>query len=245
MKTAAVLFFTLLHALSFRACAARMTFDYGFLENELKNSVKNHVEFRQVSDTPIVYRAWGAWNFAHPASEVANVALDFGNYPKIFRYVYRCDNIPGPKNRVCALGTWYVEGRAAFARVWAIGTIDTLGWSDPLHLRFIAHQNEDKGLENTWRYLEKGWLNYRTYGVGLAAFITAAGPDSCRVGVIAQGLVKKPMPQWLVRLAANVILPRLLDDIEKEIVRRAEEKKLKQPHWYNTLYKTLRKFFLL
>jgi hypothetical protein len=219
-------------------------FDYGFIENELSTASENHVEFAQISDTPIVYRAWGVWNFPHPASEVGAAALDFASYPRIFRYVYRCERITEPKNRIRTLGTYYVEGRAAVARVWSIGNIDTLCWKDSCHLRLFASQNEDRLLESRFGTQEKGWLNFRTFGVRLAAFVVGSGRDSCMVGVVTQGIVTKPMPEWLVRLGMSIILPQLLKDLETEVSRRAELKIPKQAPWYDMWYRTARRFVI-
>jgi hypothetical protein len=219
-------------------------FDYGFLEKELSAPSENHVEFSQISDTPLVYRAWGVWNFPYPVSEVGAVALEFASYPRVFRYVYRCERIIEPKNRIRPLGTFYVEGRAAVARVWSIGNVDTLCWNDSSHLRFFASQNEDRLLESRFGRQEKGWLNYRTYGVKLAAFVVGAGPDSCRVGIVAQGLVNNPMPQWLVRLGMSIILPQLLHDLETEVRRHAEFRVPNQAPWYKKWYHTVRRFIL-
>jgi hypothetical protein len=223
-------------------CAHTPSFDYGFIVNQLKMGAANHVEFQQVSDTPVTYRAWGVWNFSHSASTVAGIAVDFARYARIFRNVYRCDRITAPPQRVCSLGTWYVEGRAAIARVWAVGNIDTLGWKDSSLLRFIAHQNEDPVLESKWSYMEKGWLNYRTHGVQLAAFVFASGRDSCRVGIVAQGWVKTPMPNWLIRLATGLILPQLLGDLEKEACRRTGAQKPYKDPWYKKWLKGINNF---
>jgi hypothetical protein len=220
-------------------------FDYGFVESLTRTNAANRVEFQQLSDTPVVYRAWGVWNLAYPVKTVAAVALDFERYNQIFRYVYQCTRIPDPRSRARGgLGTWYVEGRAAIARVWSLGTIDTVAWPDSSHLRFFASQNEDEALEAKWARQIKGWINYRTRGVHLAAFIAAAGPDSCRVGIIAQGWVWQPMPQWLVSLATGIILPRLLSDLDKEVRRRTLEKPAAKPSWYRSWYRSVRRFLI-
>jgi hypothetical protein len=219
-------------------------FDYGFLEKELERGAANHVEFKQVSDTPIVYRTWGVWNMKYPAMRVADVALDLYNYSAIFRHVYRCERILGPSIRVSPLGTWYVEGRAAVARVWSIGNIDTLAWTDSTRLRLIASQNENRYLEGRWSGNKSGWFNYRTYGMHCAAFIVAVGKDSCRVGIVAQGLVKQAMPQWLIRLAMKIILPHLLADLEKEVKRRAKLRLQKPMPWYDHWLNGVRRLFL-
>jgi hypothetical protein len=224
------------------AFAKQFTFDYAFLESGLAAAAGNYFEFKQISDTPIVYRAWGVYTIARPAPEVGEAALDFAGYPRVFRYVYRCERILEPKNRLRPLGTLYVEGRAAVARVWAIGNIDTLCWTDSSHLRFFASQNEDRLLESRFGCSEKGWLNYRTFGVRLAAFVVGIGPDSCRIGIVAQGMVKTPMPEWLVRLGMNIILPPLLRDLETEVVRRAEFRVPKHAPWYEKWYKAARRF---
>jgi hypothetical protein len=216
-------------------------FDYSFLQKELATGFSNRVEFNQVCDTPIVYRAWGVWNFDHPVSEIAPVALDFMDYPRIFRYVYRCTRITEPKQRLRPLGTYYVEGRAAVARVWAIGNIDSITWSDSSHLAFFASQNEDRWLEAKWGRSEQGWLNFRTHGVRIAAFVIPTGPGKCGVGIVAQGWVKKAMPAWLIRMAINVVLPQLLQDLETEVVRRAELKKTVGVPWYSRWYKAAKK----
>jgi hypothetical protein len=234
--------FALLFIPAIAFCANAPSFDYGFIVNQLKMGTANHVEFQQVSDTPVTYRAWGVWNFGHSASTVAGIAVDFARYPQIFRNVYRCDRIIEPQQRVCSLGTWYVEGRAAIARVWAIGNIDTLGWKDSSLLRFIAHQNEDQILESKWSHMEKGWINYRTHGVRLAAFVFAAGRDSCRVGIVAQGWVKTPMPNWLIRMATAIIFPQLLADLEKESCRRAGTQMPRKEPWYKKWLKDIRNF---
>jgi hypothetical protein len=219
-------------------------FDWGPVENEARSGADNHVEFKQISDTPIVYRAWGVRNFNHPVSEVAAIALDFASYPRIFHYVYRCERIIEPKNRVRPLGTYYVEGRAAIARVWSIGNVDTLNWKDSSCLRFFASQNEDRLLESRLGGNEKGWLNYRTFGVRFAAFVAAAGKDSCRIGIVTQGWVTHPMPQWLVRLGVSIILPQLLQDVEKEVARRADLRTPKNAVWYDKWYRAMRRFLL-
>jgi hypothetical protein len=226
--------------------ARPVSFDYESVENELRTPGENHVAFAQVSDTPIVYRAWGVRNFAHPASEIAAVALDFASYPRVFRYVYRCERIIEPKNRIRPLGTFYVEGRAAVARVWSIGNIDTLCWKDSSHFRFFASQNEDRLLESRFGRQEKGWLNYRTFGVRFAAFVTGSGlkNDSCRVGIVVQGIVNSPMPQWLVRLGMSIILPQLLADLETEVRRRADLKAPGNATWYDRWYRNVKRFFL-
>jgi hypothetical protein len=232
------------------AAAKWPLFDWASVEREAQAGADNHVGFKQVSDTPIVYRATGVWNFAHPVPEIADVALDFASYPRIFHYVYRCERIIEPKNRVRPLGTYYVEGRAALARVWSIGNVDTIAWSDSTHLRFFAHQNEDRMLEAKFGGNESGWLNFRTYGVSLAAFIVASGRDSCRMGIVAQGWVTHPMPQWLVRLGMNIILPQLLKDLDKEVARKADlraEAALgasKNAVWYHRWYHAVRRFLL-
>ncbi|HUI90930.1 MAG TPA: hypothetical protein VLX68_01670 [Chitinivibrionales bacterium] len=223
-------------------CARAGAFDYSFIINQLKMGAPDHVEFQQVADTPVTYRAWGVWNFGHPAATIAGIATDFGNYSKIFRHVYRCDRITEPARRVSGLGTWYVEGRAAIARVWAIGNIDTLGWKDPSLLRFIAHQNEDQTLESKWNHSINGFINYRTHGVYLAAFILAIGSDSCRVGIVAQGWVRDPMPHWLISMATGLILPQLLGDLEKEAQRRHPAQKPQKAPWYKRWYKNIKDF---
>jgi hypothetical protein len=222
-------------------------FDWVTVENEAVAGAENHVGFTQVSDTPIVYRAWGVWNFAHPVSEVAAVALDFPSYPRIFHYVYRCERIIQPANRIRPLGTYFVEGRAAVARVWAIGNVDTITWFDSTHLRFFASQNEDRMLEAKFGRNESGWLNFRTFGVRMAAFVVAAGKDSCRMGIVAQGWVTHPMPQWLVRLGMNIILPQLLKDLNNEVARKAElraAREQKNASWYGKWLHAVRRFLL-
>jgi hypothetical protein len=240
-----IVFLCLLLMLSCRTFAFRAPFEYGFIENELKLHVANYVDIKKLSDKPIEYRVWGVWNFPHPVSEVAAVALDFDNYTHIFQYVFRCDRITEPKNKVCVKGTLYVEGRAALVRAWAIGNIDSLCWTDSSHLRFIASQNEDRLLESKWSHQARGWLNFRTYGVHCAAFIVGAGQDSCRLGIVAQGWATQSMPQWLVRMAMNIILPQLFRNIESEVMRRAEERKPKETgtQWYNKWYEAVRRFF--
>jgi hypothetical protein len=236
--------FVMLLSFAVTASGKLPAFDWVPAENEARAGADNHVEFKQISDTPIVYRAWGVWNFNHPASEVAAVALDFASYPRIFHYVYRCERIIEPKNRVRPLGSFYVEGRAAIARVWSIGNIDTLSWKDSSCLRFFASQNQDPVLESKFGGNESGWLNYRTYGVRLAAFVVAAGRDSCRIGIVAQGWVTHPMPQWLVRLGVNIILPQLLKDLDSEVIRRADLRTPKNATWYNKCYHAVRRFLL-
>ena len=72
MKGKLVLAFCLLQMPGGAAFGRDTTFDYSFILKEVKAGAGNHVEFLQISDTPIVYRAWGVWNFGHPASEVAD-----------------------------------------------------------------------------------------------------------------------------------------------------------------------------
>ncbi len=127
--------------------------------------------------------------------------------------------------------------------MWSIGNIDTLAWRDSTHFKMIATQNEDRFLESKYGHSEKGMINYRTFNVHLAAFIVGAGKDSCRVGILAQGIVKNPMPQWLVKMAIKIILPQLMNDLQKEITRRREAKMPPRPTWYSKAVKSLRSFF--
>ena len=220
-----------------------LPFDYGFIENELKLNIADYVEFKKIADSPIAYRAWGVWNFKYPASDVVDVALDFGHYSTIFSHVHRCERIVEPINRIRPLGTWFVEGRAALARVWSIGNIDTIKRTDSTHFRFFASQNEDPVLEAKWAKQERGWLNFRTNGIHFAAFVVAIGRDSCRMGVIAQGLVREKMPEWLVRLAARIIFPHLMNDLDAEVKRRIEDRKPKQDTWYGKISRAFHRFF--
>ena len=234
-----------LHLLAAAAYGSRSCgrFDYASIEQEAKKGAENHVEFEQVADTPIVYRASGVWNVGRPAAEVARVALDFASYSRIFHYVYRCDRVTEPPNRLSPLGTIFVEGRAAVARVWSIGNIDTVCWVDSSHFRLFAHQNEDRLLEARFGKKEKGWINFRTNGVRLAAFVDAAGKDSCRIGIVAQGWVTHAMPKWLVRMGLNIILPRLMKDLEIEAGRRADRRTPAQATWYGKWYQEVRGHF--
>jgi len=231
-------------ALCCAASAGIPAFEYDFLEKELQCATRNHVEFMQIADTPIVYRTWGVWNVKGAANEATDVAIDFYNYASIFRHVYRCERIMAPKSRVSAIGTWFVDGRASLARVWSIGNIDTLLRSDSLGVKLIARQNENRYLEATWGRNEHGLLNYRTYGLRLAAFIVPVGVDSCRIGVVAQGVVKQAMPKWLIRLAIKLILPRLMEDLQREITRRMDLKKPKPTPWYDHWVQTMRRLIL-
>jgi hypothetical protein len=115
-----------------------------------------------------------------------------------------------------------LEGRAGIARVWSIGNIDTLRWSaDSTEMRLFAGQNEAKELESRWREVIPGWINFRTRRLKLAAFVVARGPDSCRVGVVAETWVNKPMPDWLVKFAVQLVLPRLLQDLHEAVTKRS------------------------
>jgi hypothetical protein len=87
-------------------------------------------------------------------------------------------------------------------------------------VRFIAHQNESQTIEKGWRKELPWWISYRTHGVRLAAFIVARGNDSCSVGIVAQGWVKNPMPNWLIKLAVRYICPRLFMDLIEETERQ-------------------------
>ena len=53
------------------------------------------------------------------------------------------------------------------------------------------------------------------------------------------------MPQWLIRMATNIILPQLLRNIENEATRRVEERNPKEMprEWYSRWYEALRRFF--
>ena len=232
-------------ALFFCAAGAvrRLPFDYAFIENELKLNIADYVEFKKIADLPMAYRAWGVWNFKYPVSDVVEVALDFEHYSTIFGPVHRCERIVEPVNRIRPLGTWFVEGRAALARVWSIGNIDTINRTDSTQFRFFASQNEDPVLEAKWAKQERGWLNFRTNGIHFAAFVVAIGRDSCRMGVIAQGLVRERMPEWLVRLVARMIFPQIMHDLNSEVKRRIEARKPKQDTWYGKISDVFHKIF--
>jgi len=113
----------------------------GFGRTEAQAGADNHVGFKQVSDTPIVYRATGVWNFAHPYRKIADVALDFASYPAYSIMSIAVNGSSSPRTG-CGRSHVLCRGRAALARVWSIGNVDTIAWSDSTHLRFFAHQNE-------------------------------------------------------------------------------------------------------
>jgi len=193
--------------------------EYGSLLDSLRTGRRNIVDMKLVNSKPLAYRAWGAWTIPHSMNQVAAVALDFARYPETFTHVFRCERVPGPPKVVSPLGTWYLEGRAMMARVWAIGDIDTLR-RDSLELHLIASGNENRRLEAQWRQVLPGWINFRTRGLRLAAFVVAHGPDSCRVGVLGETCVSRPMPEWILKFALSVVLPRLLEDLDREVARR-------------------------
>lgn len=194
---------------------------YGEVLAEVRTGGSNKVEFRQVADTPLTYSAWGVWSFPYTVREAAVVALDFDRYTEVFRHVYRCERVRGPYRSLSPLGTWYVEGRASVARVWAVGNVDVISWAtvDSSEMRLFASQNRDSLIEKRYREVLGGWINLRTYGLRVAAFVAQRGDDSCRVGIVVQGIVSKPMPVWLVNLAIKVVMPVLLTDFGREIER--------------------------
>ncbi|MBD3241907.1 MAG: hypothetical protein GF331_15060 [Chitinivibrionales bacterium] len=208
-------------------------FDYSSVLAALHDSTGNFVDIELVDRGRLWYRAWAAWTLPHPMRSVATAALDFGSYPETFSYVYRCDRITRPQRVVSSLGTWYLEGRAGVARVWAIGDIDSLWWNaDSTEMRVVASQNENKGLESVWREVLPGWMNFRTRGLRLAAFVVAHGEDSCRVGIVAETKVNKPMPQWLVKFAVQIVLPRLLRELELAIPRSTRIPAAGKKRWW-------------
>ncbi len=195
-------------------------FEYESLLTMLRDSVRNAVDVQLLDRGQLWYRAWGAWTLPHSIHAVADIALDFKRYPTVFTHVYRCDRVTEPEHRVARLGTWYLEGRAPPARVWSIGNVDTIWWNaDSTEMHLTASQNDDKRLESVWREVLPGWMNFRTRGLRLAACVVARGDDSCRVGVVAEMRVSKPMPRWLVKLAVQIVLPRLLHDLDLAIPR--------------------------
>lgn len=195
--------------------------DYSVILQKLRSSTVNTVDLQYVGRAPITYQAWGVWTIPYSTRQVASVALDIARYPTVFSHVYRCDSITSPRGMVSPLGTWYVEGRAAMARIWAIGNIDSLVWNaDSSEVRLLASQNENRELEKQWRTVLPGWFNFRTRGLRLAAIIVPLGTDSCRVGLVAQAWVNKPMPEWLIRLAIQVVFPKLLQDLDAEVRRK-------------------------
>ncbi len=193
-------------------------FDYSHVLSCARGNDGDWVDFDAVGDNPTVYRASGVWTFPYSIQTVAQVALDLEAYPEIFRHVHRCERITEPARILSPLGTWYVEGRATRARVWAIGNIDSIQWSaDSTELHLFASQNEHRWLEARWRQVLPRWITLRTHGLRLGAFVVAHGSDSCRVGIVAQSLTNKPMPGWLCELAVNLVLPMLLQDLQEEI----------------------------
>jgi hypothetical protein len=212
---------TLVTVLTVTALSGSVPFDYSLLYYRMRATDENITDLRIINRQPLVYQAWGVWSIPRSVQQVALVALDFPRYPEMFKYVYRCEQVTGPSYVIKPLGTWYLEGRAMRARVWAIGNIDTLMWcNDSTEVRLIASQNANRALNAQWRVRLQNWINFITLDLRLAAIVTAKGPDSCRVGIVAQSRVNKPMPDWLSRLAVNVILPRMFEDIEREVVTR-------------------------
>lgn len=208
-------------------------FDHQALVGMLRDSLRNVVDVQLLDRGQLWYRAWGAWTLPHPMRSVAATALDFERYATVFTHVHRCERVTEPARLVGRLGTWYLEGRARPARVWAIGNIDTLWWNaDSTEMHLVASQNEHKALESVWREVLPGWMNFRTRGLRLAACVVALGEDSCRVGVIAETRVSKPMPQWLVKLAVQMVLPRLLRDLDLAIPRPSQTPGVLDRRWW-------------
>jgi hypothetical protein len=213
--------------------AMPLPFEYNSLLLMLSGPVENKVGIDRVLDTPITYRVWGTWAIARPSREVASVALDFPAYSRTFRDVYKCVRITTPPVKASRFGTWYVEGRAMRVRIWSIGDIDSISCGiDSTKVRFFAHQNENFWLEKQWQHALPWWMNYRTHGLRMAAFVVARGHDSCSVGVVVQGWVNSPMPQWLIKLAAHYILPRLFRGLEAETERRFPRNKVNWFRWW-------------
>jgi len=213
--------------------AAPAPFEYESLLSTLNGPAENKVGIDRVQDTPVTYRVWGTWTLARPFREVASVALDFPAYSRTFRYVYKCVRITEPLLKTSRFGTWYVEGRSMHVRVWAIGDIDSISCgTDSTNVLFFAHQNENLWLAKQWQQILPWWMNFRTHGVRMAAFVVARGRDSCSVGVVVQGWVSRPMPQWLVKLAVHYILPRLFQDLEAETEQRFHRNKMNRFWWW-------------
>jgi len=208
--------------------------DYTLVLNQLNHSRKNNTGFEYFSTKPLTYQVWGVWNLRRKTKEVAVAAIDFSRYPGALRFVHRCDPVLVPKEILGSQGTWYVEGRAMVARIWAIGNIDSVFWNqDSTEFRLVASQNENFILERQWRTVLPHWLNYRTHGLRFAAIIRKTGVDSCRIAVVAQAFVNEPMPKWLVRAAVRVILPGLLRDFETMVYNRFKESPNQaKPSWW-------------
>ena len=196
----------------------------------LQGPAVDKIGLDQVTASPVTYTAWGVRTIARPARQVASVALDLPSYTKTFSNVHRCERITDPARLVSKTGTWYLEGRAFRVRILAIGDIDSLVYGpDSSSIRLFAHQNENRLLERKWLQALPRWMNYRTHALRLAAFVQARGPDSCSIGIMAQGWVKDPMPEWLTRMAIRYIMPNLFDDLEAEVERRFP---VKRKHWF-------------
>lgn len=219
-----------LSVLAVPARAPVISFHYDSVLQQARGDGPDGVDFVLIDGDPTVYRAQGVRTIPLPAAVVAEAALDFRAYPRMFEHVFRCDSVSGPRGLVSARGTWYVEGRAPPARVWAIGNIDGISWSpDSTELRLFASQNEHRWLEKRWRVVLPRWVNLRTHGLRLAAAVVARGEDSCRVAIVAQAWTTKPMPAWLCELAVRLVLPRLFDDLAAEAKRRRPEPE--KPWW--------------
>jgi len=177
-----------------------------------------HVEV--LSKEPPRYFGFGFYSMEYSKEELASVMLDFENYADIFRYVHTFKAITEPEERISQLGTWFGEGRAAFARLCAVGDIDSIIYLDSSELQLFVSLNKDSLLHEVWMHDLEGWLNVTVEDLHLSGYIRAQGSNRCRIGIIADVTTAASVPRWLMHLAIRIVLPRIIKDAEDEIERR-------------------------
>jgi len=170
--------------------------------------------------SPIEYRVMGVWNFPHPVSEVAAVALDFDKTYAYFSIVFRLLTAYRTRNPKTSRVERYIvrEGRGSASSAWQSATLIPF-LLDRLFLTLPVY------CVPRWKTV---YLSRSVESSGAVLKIFGPMGPLCRV-IVGPVRILPPWNrgaragrpnrclQWLVRMAMNIILPQLFRNIESEV----------------------------
>lgn len=188
--------------------------------DKLLSASTSTTTIERVKSQPPVYRACIFRTFPFRRSAIEAVVFDFPTFPTTFRYVYKLIRIDGSSHDSSRpQGSWFGEGRAGIARLWGIGDVRDFNRT-PKRTTLQVTQNSDEGLNARYRQEQRNFFTVEVRNLVLACYLEPRGADSCRMGIVAQAQPLVALPPWLFQLGLRIVLPRMIEDLEREIVRR-------------------------
>jgi hypothetical protein len=175
----------------------------------------------RVKSQPPVYRSCIFRTLPYRRSAIEAVLLDFPTFPTTFRYVYQLKRIDGRAHDSShPQGIWFGEGRAGIARLWGIGDVHSFNRTETRTTLQVT-QNSDEELNGRYRHEQRNFFTVEVRDLVLVCYLEPRGADSCRLGIVAQAQPLVALPPWLFELGLRIVLPRMIEDLQREVERRS------------------------